>query len=593
MDVTLRFVDLNIAGHLEFEVGSNRDVLTHEVNYKILSVHELLFGIVKIFMKAKGMFSRTYFEEITVFRNIQITDEEGELVIPINKGVDVEQKELKIHYTVKNIEMNEVVKKHNGIVSSFTRHLLSNDNISNVLNTFSLFKNAYSEGVLDFNFKFFLTEHNLRCLNNKNTLKINFKESNNMYVCVVGDGVVQNENFEELEGFLLKDKFNYKIISMSEYYKDKSFYDLGEWKDRKIHGIQIRKEKSSDIKVCNAPNKNHLLDVHNYIRPASTIKTSLDNLMSNEGYILAHKRLISELLKMYNYSVASHGRLEEGENIEQGKEMDSNKIKEEKRKEILEILKINDEMLLSVCLDKNDHPHFIIFYDELMKRLVVSFKGTSTFKEMLYDADCYYTSFYEGFTHRRFKILGEKFLKEKTNVIKKYLAEYNTKELLLVGYSMGAGVASIVSIIIQREKIFQDYKITTFVYAAPPIVSYNLTKVENAFTVNYKNDFIPRLCYGSASELLYRDKSPSGSNKDQSMPIFPKLYHIGKIYHLKRVSDSLESRLIYKEVDLDYFEKLLILRHSLKHHKIKHLQSVFEECLGIIDNSDMKQLVSK
>lgn len=147
------------------------------------------------------------------------------------------------------------------------------------------------------------------------------------------------------------------------------------------------------------------------------------------------------------------------------------------------------------------------------------------------------------------------------------------------------------SIILKRENILPGCKITTFVFSSPPVVSYDLTDVENTININYENDPIPRMSYGGLEEFLYIFNSSGLSEKDKldslrhKGQMYPKLYHLGKVYHLKRVRDDYKSYLLYKKVDLEFFENFLLTRDCLKHLQIDHLASVFEECLGLREYS--------
>ncbi|EOB12598.1 hypothetical protein NBO_401gi002 [Nosema bombycis CQ1] len=64
--------------------------------------------------------------------------------------------------------------------------------------------------------------------------------------------------------------------------------------------------------------------------------------------------------------------------------------------------------------------------------------------------------------------------------------------------------------------------------------------------------------------------------------LFPKLYHPGKVYQLRRIKTMRKGRMIsllfYKIVGLEYYENLLIVKHSLKHHMINHISKVLKEC---------------
>lgn len=585
MDVTLRIDGLNSANHFEFEVGNEREMFTNTIKYKIHSLHDLLFGIVKIFIKTKGFFF-TSTKEVAIFRNIDITEKDGEILIPVIANLNL--KEIRVQYSVENMEIEEVKEENHGYIYRILKRLMSQDSLSKLSTAYSMVRTVFEEGAMSLIYGGYTIEKYVNGLNHQMTLDVDLKKSKDMKVCVVKDLVDlytheghQEKSNEGIEGFLLKNKYDYRIIPMAEYLlkMDSQIVETVELPRSTIREKRLNDQMMSK-RHCNM--KTNLLDTHNHIKPKSNSLVPLERLMSNEDYIVADRLLIEELRHMFYFTIASNGDVRQTRGVKRRREKDSshdeNTKNDENVKAILGFLDIDDKFLLTVS---SNPPGFIIFYDKEEKRLVVSFKGTTTLNEVLYDSDCFYTPFYEGFAHRGFKTLAERFVGGKIEKIRKYSEKYNTKDLLLIGYSLGGAVASLVSIILNREDMLPGYNITTYAFAAPPVVSYDLTEVPNAFSISYKNDYIPRISYGSVAELKGICKSLNKMNIEDlrdSGQIYPKLYHIGRVYHFKRVRDGIKSFLLYKEVNREFFENLLILRHSPKHHMIRHLAEVIDEC---------------
>lgn len=244
------------------------------------------------------------------------------------------------------------------------------------------------------------------------------------------------------------------------------------------------------------------------------------------------------------------------------------------------------------------------------KRIVISFKGTSTSDEALKDLNCHYTKFYEGYAHKGIKNMACSFVKNKSKEIFNMAKNHKTKNILFTGHSLGGSLATLVHLIYERQGIIKLYNIVTIAFSAAPTVSYNIANLsyKNLFVINYGNDFVPRLSYGSFSEMKYQacsigDNSrflffPKNIEKDiktmrehvKNNNLFPKLYTPGLVYQFKRTYFKKKTKeislVLYKKVNLDFYEHMVVIKHATIHHMLLHILKVFSEGMNDWDEID-------
>lgn len=685
MDVTLNIkkIDgLKDIDYLELISSTKVQIFSESVSYKIHTVHDLLFGIVKIFIRCKG-FLFTSIKGVVILRNIEIKEKQGVIKIPILDGgfsnktdylIDEAQNSkqfIHISYSVRYTKEDEWYSEvKNSFVHKLFDLFLAPQRSSLIKNLNNLMDEA-SKGSpsCKFNILFgiYLIDKYMSKLNHTYTANIPLETLLDYSICIVEKPTFPTpiSNPDDLEGALLRYKYTYKRQNLKEYlvgldllnkYKiirieketeeervklnDFSFntflrYVFAKRKHEENEETETNEQAGNKTEIKNSEpplpdttkelsfhTKKKILrllekeifyhDIHKNLKPCDSEPLYISELMSNSGYVFAHKILIEELLNVFNFAIAPYGNTWPTLLLKRKKKIDPTLVPDDFRRAILETLGIADHYLLSVSIGSEKNPDHIIFFDNTQKRLVLSFKGTSTSDETLHDLDCEYTTFYEGLTHKGIKKLAMKFIENRTEEIKFLLGVFETKDLLITGHSLGGSLATLISIIFNRENILKGFRITTISFSAAPVVSYNLAerRYNNLFTVNYGNDLIPRLSYGSVVEMKYVCCS-LGANKKfieteedgirkledirtylNQTQFFPKLYHPGRVYQLKRIKvrkkSKLVSLLLFKNVGLDFYENVLIIKHAPKHHMINHISAVLKECLGDYDelNSD-------
>ncbi|WUR02427.1 lipase [Vairimorpha necatrix] len=491
----------------------------------------------------------------------------------------------------------------------------------------------------DLHFKF---SKNLKFEDIKNIRKLHIKNEENF---------LKNSNFK-IEKFLLGDKnFEYKNLSdFTNYVPSLDKINDSYYNNNMNHFEKQVKKENSKFNIFSAINnliyKNksieeildtlnlsmtNLLEDENIVLFGAdklnddfkNVKLNFDRLFSapintysindvlkNDGYVIANKPLLSSLINYLYYAIGSYG--DSWATMFCKKRLKINKLEkiDKNRKGILEFLNIENNKLLSVQLANEYVPEYIIFFDKENDKLVLSFKGTSTSEEALKDLNCHYTKFYEGYAHKGFKNMACAFVKHKTKEVLELLENYKTKNLLIVGHSLGGSLAVLVHLIYEKHDLSKIFNIFTIAFSPAPVVSHNLAKVknDNIFIISYGNDFVIRTSYGGFNDMKYAACSignrlgflSSTENIDTDLlrirkyakkyKKFPMLYCPGNNYHFKSInvikSKKKISLIVYKEVELEFIEALVIIRHATIHHMLPHLLKVFERGISDWDEID-------
>lgn len=332
---------------------------------------------------------------------------------------------------------------------------------------------------------------------------------------------------------------------------------------------------------------------------------NIKNILDNSNYIIANNFLLDEIINKFYYAIAAYGNQWPTIFCTKRKKIKNDVSIDKNRKAILEYLDIENENLLVVSMNDNEVPHHIIFLENFTNRLVVSFKGTSSSDEILKDLNCRYTKFYEGYTHTGMKHLACLFVEKHTEDLKKFAQAYHAKEILFTGHSLGGSIASLLYIIYTKQNLLQDFNITTLAFSPTPIVSYNLLEnsYKNLYIINYGNDCVPRLNFGSVAEIKYQacslgnafnflnslenieDSLKKIQNYTLSKNMFPKLYCPGNLYQFKRINVQKRNKqislILYKKVDPEFYNDIMVIKHVTVHHMLAHVLNVFKK--GVID----------
>lgn len=143
--------------------------------------------------------------------------------------------------------------------------------------------------------------------------------------------------------------------------------------------------------------------------------------------------------------------------------------------------------------------HFIAI-DHATRAIVLSIRGTFHVKDALTDLVASASPFLNGYGHTGMVECATRKLDQIRPVLMAALEEYKYK-LVVVGHSLGAGTASLITLMLHEEIPNQDMH--CYAYAPPCVVSPNLALTCSDFITSFclGDDCVPRLSYGSLFRL--------------------------------------------------------------------------------------------
>ncbi|KAI9144450.1 Alpha/Beta hydrolase protein [Paraphysoderma sedebokerense] len=208
-------------------------------------------------------------------------------------------------------------------------------------------------------------------------------------------------------------------------------------------------------------------------------------------------------------------------------------------------------------------PGFFVVKADKLDAIVVCVRGTFNLSDVLTDLICHYVPFRGGSAHQGILFSANRIYSFLLSKLKSFVATYRPKKLIITGHSLGAGVSSILTILLaDHESEFrrlsghgEKFKVMGFCYAPPPTVSKDLCEAYRNHIVGVvlKNDIVPRLSYGNFNDLkLFLGKAGELKGGNLIMPKIPelsyppldrlreqakrssvdRLYIPGRIYHL-------------------------------------------------------------
>jgi len=193
------------------------------------------------------------------------------------------------------------------------------------------------------------------------------------------------------------------------------------------------------------------------------------------------------------------------------------KALETEKKKIADALGIKVEHILymtSVGGSSDMLRHFVAV-DHEHKAVVLAIRGTFTLSDLITDINgmskhYQYNLAHSGFVHLAEAIWNNPMTQDS---VRGALEEFEDYELVLVGHSLGAGVASLLNIKLHVEYSHMKWKIRAFLYASPP--SFTLTPdvpshlqapvlhaLKNSYGFQFGIDTVPFLSVDSVRRLL-------------------------------------------------------------------------------------------
>lgn len=307
-------------------------------------------------------------------------------------------------------------------------------------------------------------------------------------------------------------------------------------------------------------------------------------------------------------------------------------ICDERRKAILDRLDIEDtDFFIDAPGDANSLA-YIAFFSR--GRLVISFKGTTRGVEAVHDLNCDYAEFLDGFVHRGFKLLAQRFVSTAWPPLAAEMHRRGVSRILLTGHSLGAAAAILVCLLLEHsvpgieaetadssETTHSDHSvcdshsksssslssngdsltpppctIRVVVFGTPPVVSASIADHPhpNITVYNYGCDIVTRLNFGSVLDLKYICISISNLYDyftDKKLVVKKiaeikqhiartnhntKLYTPGCLIHIK---DFGSNTFLYKKVHYTFFEDIICSRRAPFDHIIHKTMNAFKQSL--------------
>ncbi|KAG5859841.1 lipase [Encephalitozoon hellem] len=331
----------------------------------------------------------------------------------------------------------------------------------------------------------------------------------------------------------------------------------------------------------------------------------MTSILSSDGYLLCSLQMLRKIKRLFYFAMGSYANSWPSIFLTSQAQVDE--LIPNDRRAVLRLIGIEDRDLLLMHLEPSEVVQHIVFYDREYERVIVSFKGTTNSEETIQDINCEYTEFGTGFVHNGFKKLATHFISNHMDEIEGILERLSVKKLLLLGHSLGGAISILVKIMINEMKLLKGINVEAVVFSSPPVVSEEIaSKFGDGITIiSYGNDIIPRMSYGSVLDLKFLCCSIGERHgpldfsgevdkdidlvlsylKDTNM--YPKLYLPGELIHIKRIRCSLSKNenpiVVFKSVGKEFFEQIILIKHSPKHHTVGHIASVIDSGIDMLE----------
>jgi hypothetical protein len=178
-------------------------------------------------------------------------------------------------------------------------------------------------------------------------------------------------------------------------------------------------------------------------------------------------------------------------------------------KSVLEFLAIPKPDLLNFELasEKVFRPCYFIAVDRHTSSIILSVRGTMSIMDALTDLICEYQPWKGGLVHSGFLSSAKWFIKNVLSQLISFCSLYDAESLILVGHSLGAATASILTIMLQDHidefPKKEGFKIHCYSFAPPCVVSKDLSIKSQSYIDSfvYGDDIVPRLSYGAMMDF--------------------------------------------------------------------------------------------
>ncbi|GAA5798336.1 hypothetical protein HPULCUR_003738 [Helicostylum pulchrum] len=214
--------------------------------------------------------------------------------------------------------------------------------------------------------------------------------------------------------------------------------------------------------------------------------------------------------RFWKFSIASYGW--KGLNfIGKGNGIISDAMREHSdAKSIIEYLTIPKEDLLAYEFRSAEafRPSYFIARDRFTNSIVLSIRGTMSVMDTLTDLVCEYEPWKGGFIHSGMKSSAMWFFRHVAPQLIAYSNEHSTTGLVIVGHSLGAATAAILTIILtdymdEFKQDKEEFELKCFGYAPACGLSLDLAEKYSDVIQSFifADDVVSKLSYGSMMDL--------------------------------------------------------------------------------------------
>ena len=206
-------------------------------------------------------------------------------------------------------------------------------------------------------------------------------------------------------------------------------------------------------------------------------------------------------------------------------------------------------------------PNFFTAIDSYTNSAVICIRGTKTYKDAITNLDLAIHNLDEpSYVHKGHYLAGDYVYKKCKEFIDTCI-EKSINNIVLLGHSYGASVASVLYLILSQE--YPRSNITAFVYAPMPCMSLDLAqRLSGKITsIVLEDDLVPRLTC----------KNMSGYFTEKKIPFDRDFYLPGDVYQIR-------GKTLHRLQNHHYFDNIRITAKSISdhllHNYVRRLQDI-------------------
>jgi len=168
---------------------------------------------------------------------------------------------------------------------------------------------------------------------------------------------------------------------------------------------------------------------------------------------------------------------------------------------------------------RNHVPDHVITLEHQNKRIVLLLLGTKVFPtpaplDILMDLAAHSSPFLQGVAHAGLGAGAERLTRTAIPKVSEVLSSHPDYDLLITGYSLGAGLAQLVALKLEQEHLLPSQtKVTVIGYGSPPVFSSrSLPVLTNVFLVQNSEDGLSGASLRNVKDVLLKTRAVESLN---------------------------------------------------------------------------------